>query len=107
MNLNAYLKARVMAFDAACGVIVDELAKRGELDRTLVVISGDHGAPGFPRGKCNVHDFGSAVPLVLRWPEKIEAGRVVKKPVSLIATARTCCPRSLRERTTARCVAGR
>jgi N-sulfoglucosamine sulfohydrolase len=79
----------VMAFDAACGVIVDELAKRGELDRTLVVISGDHGAPGFPRGKCNVHDFGSAVPLTLRWPAKIEAGRVVKKPVSLIDLAPT------------------
>jgi uncharacterized sulfatase len=79
----------VMAFDAACGVIVDELAKRGELDRTLVVISGDHGAPGFPRGKCNVHDFGSAVPLTLRWPGKIEAGRVVKKPVSLIDLAPT------------------
>jgi uncharacterized sulfatase len=79
----------VMAFDAACGVIVDELAKRGELDRTLVVISGDHGAPGFPRGKCNVHDFGSGVPLVLRWPAKIAAGRVVKKPVSLIDLAPT------------------
>jgi uncharacterized sulfatase len=79
----------VMAFDAACGVIVDELAKRGELDRTLVVISGDHGAPGFPRGKCNVHDFGSGVPLTLRWPGKIEAGRVVKVPVSLIDLAPT------------------
>lgn len=74
----------VMAFDAACGVIIQELEKMGELDNTLVVISGDHGAPGFPRGKCNVHDFGSAVPLILRWPSRIEAGRVVKVPVSLI-----------------------
>jgi uncharacterized sulfatase len=79
----------VMAFDAACGVILDELARRGELDRTLVVVSGDHGAPGFPRGKCNVHDFGSAVPLTLRWPGKIQAGRVVKSPVSLIDLAPT------------------
>lgn len=79
----------VMAFDAACGVILDEIAKAGELDRTLVVISGDHGAPGFPRGKCNVHDFGSGVPLVLRWPGTIEAGRVVKAPVSLIDLAPT------------------
>jgi uncharacterized sulfatase len=79
----------VMAFDAACGVILDELGKRGELDSTLLVISGDHGAPGFPRGKCNVHDFGSAVPLALRWPGKIEAGRVVKSPVSLVDLAPT------------------
>jgi uncharacterized sulfatase len=79
----------VMAFDAACGVILEELGKMGELDGTLVAVSGDHGAPGFPRGKCNVHDFGSGVPLTLRWPGKIEAGQVVKTPVSLIDLAPT------------------
>lgn len=79
----------VMAFDAACGVIIQELGNMGELDNTLVAISGDHGAPGFPRGKCNVHDFGSAVPLALRWPARIGAGRVVKAPVSLIDLAPT------------------
>ena len=79
----------VMAFDKACGVIIDELRQLGELDDTLVVISGDHGAPGFPRGKCNVHDFGSAVPLVMRWPGRIAAGRIVKPPVSLIDLAPT------------------
>lgn len=79
----------VMAFDAACGVILEELAALGELDNTLIVISGDHGAPGFPRGKCNVHDFGSAVPLSVRWPGHVEAGRVVKTPVSLIDLAPT------------------
>jgi N-sulfoglucosamine sulfohydrolase len=78
-----------MAFDAACGVILEELASMGELDNTLVVISGDHGAPGFPRGKCNVHDFGSGVLLSMRWPGRIEAGRVVKAPVSLIDLAPT------------------
>jgi uncharacterized sulfatase len=78
-----------MAFDAACGVILEELAKMGELDRTLVVITGDHGAPGFPRGKCNVHDFGSGVLLAMRLPGQIEAGRVIKTPVSLIDLAPT------------------
>jgi uncharacterized sulfatase len=79
----------VMAFDAACGVIIEELAKMGELGNTLIAISGDHGAPGFPRGKCNVHDFGSAVPLAFRWPGHVAAGRVVKAPVSLIDLAPT------------------
>lgn len=79
----------VMAFDAACGVIIEELGKMGELDNTLIVISGDHGVPGFPRGKCNVHDFGSAVLLTVRWPGQIGAGRVVKSPVSLIDLAPT------------------
>lgn len=78
-----------MAYDAACGAILEELERMGELDNTLVVISGDHGAPGFPRGKCNVHDFGSRVLLTLRWPGHIEPGRVVNTPVSLIDLAPT------------------
>ena len=78
-----------MAFDAACAVILDELRKMGELDNTLVCISGDHGAPGFPMGKCNVHDFGSRVLLALRWPKHIAAGRKVEAPVSLIDLAPT------------------
>lgn len=79
----------VMAFDAACGVIIAELAAMGELDNTLIVISGDHGAPGFPRGKCNVHDFGSRVLLAMRWPSRIRAGWVAAAPVSLIDLAPT------------------
>ncbi len=78
-----------MAFDAACGVIIDELSKAGELDQTLVVVTGDHGIPGFPRGKCNVHDFGSGVLLAMCWPGKIQAGRIIRTPVSLIDLAPT------------------
>ena len=52
----------VMAFDTALGLILKKLEETGELDNTLVVVSGDHGAPGFPRGKTNLYDFGTAVP---------------------------------------------
>ncbi|MBK1827367.1 sulfatase family protein [Haloferula rosea] len=79
----------VMAFDEACAVIIDELRTMGELDNTLVVISGDHGAPGFTRGKCNVHDFGSRVLLAMRWPGNIAPGRQVMVPVSLVDLAPT------------------
>jgi N-sulfoglucosamine sulfohydrolase len=78
-----------MAFDQACGTIIEELEKMGELDNTIIVISGDHGIPGFPRGKCNVHDFGSRVLLTMSWPGHIESGRVVKAPVSLVDLAPT------------------
>jgi uncharacterized sulfatase len=78
-----------MAFDAACGVLVKMVEEMGELDNTIVVISGDHGIPGFPRGKTNVHDFGSEVLLAIRWPEKIAAKRNVQVPVSLIDIAPT------------------
>ncbi len=79
----------VMAFDAACEVLIRMVEEMGELDNTLVVISGDHGIPGFPRGKCNVHDFGSQVPLAIRWPKKVVSGRKVDVPVSLIDLAPT------------------
>ncbi|MDF1862023.1 MAG: sulfatase [Verrucomicrobiales bacterium] len=79
-----------MAFDAGLGVLLKELEKRGELDNTLVVVSGDHGAPGFPRGKCNLYDFGTNVALAARWGNgKIPAGRVVDDFVNLMDLAPT------------------
>jgi N-sulfoglucosamine sulfohydrolase len=78
-----------MAFDAAVGVLLDELSALGELDNTIVVVSGDHGAPGFPRGKCNLYDFGTQVPLVIRWPGRVAAQREIDRPVSLIDLAPT------------------
>ena len=73
-----------MAFDTAVGVLLDELEMRDELQNTIFVVSGDHGAPGFPRGKCNLYDFGTQVPLAIRWPSKIAARRTVTRPVSLV-----------------------
>ena len=73
----------VLAFDAALGQLLAELEERGELDNTLLVVSGDHGAPGFPDGKCNLYDFGSGVPLMAMWPGECPPGRVVEDFVSL------------------------
>ena len=78
-----------MAFDHSCREIIAELEKIGELDNTLLVISGDHGAPGFPRGKTNCYDFGARVLFAARWPGRIKPGQVITKPVSLIDLAPT------------------
>ncbi|MCB1229039.1 MAG: sulfatase [Verrucomicrobiae bacterium] len=79
-----------MAFDAGLGVLLKRLEKAGQLDNTLVVVSGDHGAPGFPRGKCNLYDFGTNVSLAARWGNgKIPAGRVVDDFVNLMDLAPT------------------
>jgi N-sulfoglucosamine sulfohydrolase len=77
------------AFDASVGALLEELAQLGELDNTIFIVSGDHGAPGFPRGKCNVYDFGSQVPLAIRWPKHLAAGKRIDAPVSLIDLAPT------------------
>ncbi len=73
----------VQAFDAAIGVLLDELEQTGELENTLIIVSGDHGMPGMPRGKCNLYDFGTAVPLAIRWGNKVPPGRVLSDFVSL------------------------
>ena len=72
------------AFDAAVGLLREELIACGEWENTILVVSGDHGAPGFPRGKCNLYDFGVQVPLAIHWPEHLAAGRRIAAPVSLI-----------------------
>lgn len=73
----------VQAFDAALGVVLEELGRTGELNHTLVVVSGDHGIPGFPRGKCNLYDLGVRVSLAVRWGERVKGGRVVDDFVSM------------------------
>lgn len=72
----------VLAFDAAVGALLEELRQTGEHDNTLIVISGDHGPPGFPHGKCNLYDFGTRVCLVVAGPG-VPGGRVVDDFVSL------------------------
>lgn len=70
------------AVDAELGVLLACLEEAGELDKTLVVASGDHGMPGVPGGKCNLYDHGTAVTLAMRVPGG-KAGRVVDDLVRL------------------------
>src|SRR4029079_3516606 len=70
------------AVDAYVGAILQRLEETGQLDRTLIVISGDHGMPGVPSGKCNLYDHGVAVTLAMRVPGG-KPGRVVDDFVRL------------------------
>lgn len=70
------------AVDAALGVLLARLAEIGELDNTVIVVSGDHGAPGFGHGKCNLYDFGARVSLAIRGPG-VSGGRVVDDLITL------------------------
>jgi arylsulfatase A-like enzyme len=78
----------IQAYDTAIGVLLKRLEEIGELDKTLIVISGDHGAPGFPGGKCNLYDFGVGVSLIASWPGQ-KGGRVVDDLVNLMDLAPT------------------
>jgi N-sulfoglucosamine sulfohydrolase len=78
----------VHALDAVLGFFLRKLEAMGELDNTLLVISGDHGAPGFPYGKCNLYDFGTGVSLAVRGAGT-RGGRVVDDFVNLMDLAPT------------------
>jgi N-sulfoglucosamine sulfohydrolase len=78
-----------VAFDYALGLIIQKLEDIGELDNTIIVISGDHGIPGFPRGKCNLYNMGTQVPLAIRYPSMIDSGRIIEDFVNLMDLAPT------------------
>jgi N-sulfoglucosamine sulfohydrolase len=78
----------VQRFDADVGRMLDLLEGRGELERTLVVMTGDNGMP-FPRCKANLYDCGVRVPLAVRWPARLAAGRRLDAFVSLADLAPT------------------
>ena len=77
----------VQRFDGEVGGILALLEEKGELDRTVVVMTGDHGMP-FPRCKSNLYDSGARVPLAFRGPG-LAVGRVVEAFVSLTDLAPT------------------
>ena len=70
------------AVDACVGELLARLEASGEADRTLIVLSGDHGIPGVPSGKCNLYDNGTSIALVMRVPGG-KGGRIVDDFVRL------------------------
>lgn len=78
----------VQRFDATAGAAIALLEKRNELDRTIVVMSGDNGWP-FPRAKATCYDTGTHVPLAISWPARAKGGRIVEDFVSLTDLAPT------------------
>lgn len=78
----------VQRFDRELGEIVKLLEDAGQLDNTLIVVTGDNGIP-FPRAKATLYDAGTRVPLAVCWPRKIPGGRTVDDLVSLADLAPT------------------
>ncbi|MCL2710341.1 MAG: sulfatase [Planctomycetaceae bacterium] len=79
----------VLALDAMMGKFLEKLEERGELDNTVIVMSGDHGIPGFPRGKTNLYNLGTEVSLFVRWGDKVQGGRTVEDFINIMDIAPT------------------
>jgi hypothetical protein len=75
-------------FDRAAQWMLRLLGQAGELNNTVIVVSGDNGMP-FPRCKATLYDTGTRVPLVIHWPKGTVGRRRVKDLVSLTDLAPT------------------
>ncbi len=78
----------VQRFDTLCGNAIKMLEEIGELENTLIVMTGDHGMP-FPRCKSNIYDMGVRVPMAIRWGNEITAGRRLTDFMSTVDLAPT------------------
>jgi len=69
--------------DSVVGRLLNELEKEGLADNTIVFFWGDHG-DGLPRAKRWLYDSGLNIPLIIRFPDKRNAGSVNNDLISSI-----------------------
>ncbi len=79
----ARLYDNIAILDSIVGKMLRELEERGLAENTIVFFWSDHG-DGLPRGKRWLYDSGTRVPLIIRWPGKIEPGSVSDRLISSI-----------------------
>lgn len=70
-------------FDEHLGRMIEQLEAAGELDNTLIIVTSDNGMP-FPRAKANLYEYGTHMPLAIRWPEKTPGGRQVQDLIGFV-----------------------
>ena len=78
----------IQVMDGYVGKILKRLDNEGLADNTVVIFIGDHGRCHV-RGKQWLYDGGIHIPLIVRWPEKLEAGKVCDDMVSSIDISAT------------------
>jgi len=77
----ARYKASARTLDQKMSVVFDALDRNGLADNTLVICTTDHGI-AFPRMKCNLHDSGLGVMLIMRGPGGFADGAVIDSMTS-------------------------
>jgi arylsulfatase A-like enzyme len=77
----------VKEIDDKLGEILKKLDDEGLTNKTMIIFCGDHGEMMGSHGmnsKNNFYDESARVPLIIRYPAKIAAGKKVHVPVNLI-----------------------
>ena len=78
----------IALMDQQIGKVLKELEEGGLLKNTIVFFYSDHGGP-LPRQKRLVYDSGLKVPMIIRFPNKINAGTQDDQLISFVDFAPT------------------
>jgi N-sulfoglucosamine sulfohydrolase len=73
----------IATLDSVVGAMISELEREGELENTIIFFWGDHG-DGLPRAKRWLYDSGTNIPLIIKFPDKKQAGTVEGRLISSI-----------------------
>jgi arylsulfatase A-like enzyme len=84
-NTKPYFRRVLTEYDKQIGRFLDELDRRGMSENTIVIFTSDNGpAPSFQQVRANelrgmknsLYEGGILMPMIVRWPAKIPAGKV-------------------------------
>jgi len=79
--------------DAQVGRVLEALRRRGLYDRTLIIVTSDHGESLGEHGEAEhgffIYNATLRVPLLVKWPAPSSGAHVVSDPVSTIDIAPT------------------
>jgi arylsulfatase A-like enzyme len=86
----ASFKASARSLDQGVGTVLNALEENGLAERTLVVLTTDHGL-AYPDAKATMYDRGIGVMLLIRGPGGFDRGRVFDALVSHLDIYPTLC----------------
>lgn len=75
-------------FDLHLARMIQHLEDIGELENTVIIVTSDNGM-AFPRAKANGYEYGVHVPMAIRFPKGIPAGKKIHEVVSFVDLAPT------------------
>jgi len=78
----------IAEMDNQVGAILKQLEQDGLLDNTIIFFYGDHGGP-LPREKRLIYDSGLHTPMIVRFPNKQNAGSKDERLISFVDFAPT------------------
>ncbi|HJZ42015.1 MAG TPA: glycosyl hydrolase family 8 [Bacteroidales bacterium] len=79
----ARMYSNIHEMDKQVQALISEVVAEGLLDNTIILWYSDNGGP-LPRGKREIYETGTRVPMIVRFPDKRNAGKVEDRLCSFV-----------------------